>query len=80
MRSVSYTHLIRTVLTIHNLRHQGIFPLYILGDILGIAEGGRIANNLEFDGAVNYLKGGLVYSDSITCLLYTSKPTDIYRQ
>ena len=57
---------IRTVLTIHNLRHQGIFPLYILGDILGIAEGGRIANNLEFDGAVNYLKGGLVYSDSIT--------------
>ncbi len=57
---------IRTVLTIHNLRHQGIFPLYILGDILGIAEGGRIANNLEYDGAVNYLKGGLVYSDIIT--------------
>ncbi|HZJ56780.1 MAG TPA: glycogen synthase GlgA [Clostridia bacterium] len=57
---------VKTVLTIHNLRHQGIFPLSILDDLLGITEGSEAANNLEFNGAANYFKGGLVYADSIT--------------
>ncbi|NLJ40762.1 MAG: glycogen synthase, partial [Clostridiales bacterium] len=57
---------IKTVLTIHNLKHQGVFSPFILGDILGIAPDSPSADNLDFNGAVNYLKGGLVYADSIT--------------
>ena len=57
---------LRTVYTIHNLRYQGVFGKDIMGDILGLDwkhfhEGGG-----EFDGDVNYMKSGIVYSDFIT--------------
>ncbi len=54
-----------TVLTIHNLAFQGMFPaslfprLGLPADIFGI-------NGLEFYGLVNFLKGGLVFADRLT--------------
>ncbi|MCP3139031.1 glycogen synthase GlgA [Pyxidicoccus xibeiensis] len=56
----------KSVFTIHNLAYQGQFPKDTMGDLglpwdLFTAEGG-----LEFYDAVNFLKGGLVFSDALT--------------
>jgi len=57
---------IKTVFTVHNLMYQGIFPGEMLGDLLGLPISAFTADGLEFHGKVNYLKGGLAFSDSIT--------------
>lgn len=58
---------VRTVLTVHNLKFQGQYSDYILGDILGLAGVPAAASQLgSGHGAVNYLKGGLCYADAIT--------------
>lgn len=58
---------IRTMLTIHNLHYQGIFPPYVLGDLLDLPEAEFLtADKVEFYGNVNFLKAGIVYSDMIT--------------
>lgn len=65
-QNIAYTN-IRTVLTIHNLHYQGIFPPYVLGDLLGLAEHDFFTQDkVEFYGNVNFLKAGIVYSDVIT--------------
>lgn len=57
---------IRTVLTIHNLKFQGIFPHVILSDILDLSERYFSPDKMEFFGQVNFLKGGIVFSDILT--------------
>ena len=57
---------LRTVYTIHNLRYQGVFGKDIMGDILGLDWKHFHEGGVEFDGAVNYMKSGIVYSDFIT--------------
>lgn len=61
---------IRSVLTIHNMAYQGLFP----------PESMRIANldwklfnwkQLEFYGNMNFLKGGIVFADAITTVSKT---------
>jgi starch synthase len=54
-----------SVLTIHNLQHQGRFSKDVM-EILGIGWGNFNTYELEdFDG-VNLLKGGIVHADAIT--------------
>ena len=55
---------VRTLLTVHNLGYQGIFPPGTLARA-GIDPGGFYPGGVEFWGQVNYLKAGLVYSDAI---------------
>lgn len=62
----SFYNEIKTLLTIHNLRHQGVFPKEILGDLLAMKENTLGAESLEFYGSVNYFKGGLLSADAIT--------------
>jgi starch synthase len=57
---------VKTVFTIHNLMYQGIFPGDILGDLLGLPASMFTADGLEFYGQVNFLKGGLAFSDALT--------------
>jgi len=57
---------IKTLLTIHNLKHQGVFSKEVFEDLLGMNENTPGARSLEFHGSVNYFKGGLLCADAIT--------------
>ncbi|NNM13814.1 MAG: glycogen synthase GlgA [Gammaproteobacteria bacterium] len=55
----------RSVLTIHNLAFQGVFPKETLVD-LGLPKEYFHKDGLEYWGKVSYLKAGIVYSDHVT--------------
>ncbi|HUJ32496.1 MAG TPA: glycogen synthase GlgA [Candidatus Acidoferrum sp.] len=53
------------VFTIHNLAYQGLFPYAELPEI-GLPDTLFTMDRLEFYGKVNFLKGGLIFSDYLT--------------
>jgi starch synthase len=55
----------KTLLTIHNLGYQGLFPPEVLPEI---ALDPRLLNpdELEFFGRVNFLKAGIAWSDAVS--------------
>jgi len=55
---------LKTVFTIHNIEYQGKFDKSILHDLLGISEADK--GVLEYDGAINYMKGAVVTCDKLT--------------
>jgi starch synthase len=55
----------RSVLTIHNLAYQGVFPTWAL-DACGLPRSLFTISLLEFYGQVSFLKGGLVSADAVT--------------
>lgn len=57
---------IKTVMTIHNIRFQGIWDVKAVEDMTGLDDYYFTNDKLEAYGEANYLKGGLVYSDLIT--------------
>ncbi len=56
---------LKTILTIHNLGYQGVFPKDILPEI-GLDPGLATPDELGFFGQVSLLKGGILASDAIT--------------
>lgn len=62
---------IRTLFTIHNLKYQGIFPKDIMVNLLNLGWEHFTPNGIEFYDKVNFMKGGLVFSD----LINTVSPT-----
>jgi len=56
---------IKTVLTIHNLAFQGVFPKTTLSKI-GLRDDYFHRDKLEYWDKISYLKGGIVYCDHIT--------------
>ncbi len=54
----------KTLLTIHNLAYQGLFEREVLREI-NLPESLFHMEALEFYGRVNFLKGGIVFSDKI---------------
>ena len=58
----------RTVLTIHNIGHQGIFPPAILESLnLGAAET-LLPRQDATDPSINFLKAGVLYADLLTAV------------
>ena len=56
---------IPVIFTVHNIGYHGVFPPDSLVRV-GIPQGLFHPGGLEFYGKVNFLKGGLVYSDYLT--------------
>ena len=56
---------VRTLLTIHNLRYQGIFDRGFMDELLSLGAPCFDPRLLEYNGCVNFLKGGIVYADRI---------------
>lgn len=57
---------IKSVMTIHNLKFQGVWDVKTMRRLTGLAENLFTPDKLEFRRDANMLKGGLVYADYIT--------------
>jgi starch synthase len=54
-----------TVITVHNLAYQGLFPPALLS-ALGLPPAAFSVEGVEFYGSIGFLKAGLVFADRIT--------------
>lgn len=62
---------IKTVMTIHNLKFQGVWDKKTVQDITGLSSYYFAPDKLEAYGDANYLKGGIVYADYVTTVSRT---------
>ena len=57
---------IKTVLTIHNIQYQGVFPDNVTEYVLGLPREYFTGGYLDFGGCVNFLKAGILSADWVT--------------
>ncbi len=62
---------IKTIMTIHNLKFQGVWDVKTMKDIIGLPDYYFTPDKLEFNRDANMLKGGLVYANAITTVSKT---------
>lgn len=62
---------IHSIMTIHNLKFQGIWDTKHVKDITGLSSYYFAPDKLEAYGDANYLKGGIVYADMVTTVSKT---------
>ena len=68
---VKYYEGIKTVMTIHNLKFQGVWSIQGMKDITGLPDYYFTNDKLEAYGDANMLKGGIVYADKVTTVSST---------
>ena len=66
-----FFHGIKSVMTIHNLKFQGIWGMDTIRRVSGLSDYYFTTDKLEFRGDANMLKGGLVFADAITTVSST---------
>ena len=57
---------IKSIITIHNLKFQGVWDMKTVMDITGLPAYYFTPDKLEAYGDANFLKGGIVYADAVT--------------
>ena len=62
---------IRSVMTIHNLKFQGIWDVPSVKSVTGLPDYYFTPDKLEYKGDANLLKGGLVFADALTTVSET---------
>jgi starch synthase len=62
---------IKSVMTIHNLKFQGVWDIQTIKNITGLSDYYFTPDKLESNRDANYLKGGIVYADAITTVSKT---------
>lgn len=67
----SYYARMKTIMTIHNLRFQGICDIDRMRDITGLPNSAFNYDKLEYYGNANMLKGGIAYADLVTTVSAT---------
>lgn len=67
----SYYADMKAIITIHNLRFQGVYNIPKMMEITGLPDWLFTNDKLEAYGDGNYLKGGIVYSDVVTTVSET---------
>ena len=60
---------IKTVLTIHNIQYQGKYGMEMVQDVLGLPQSATPI--VEYDGDVNYMKGGIDQCNMVTTVSKT---------
>lgn len=56
----------KSIMTIHNLKFQGIYDMKTIKDVTGLPDSYFTPDKLEAYKDANFLKGGVVYADKIT--------------
>lgn len=62
---------IKTVMTIHNLKFQGVWGVDEFKRLSGLSDYYFSSDKLECNGNGNMLKGGIVYADAVTTVSHT---------
>ncbi len=65
-KAIPYFSEMKTVFTIHNLKHQGNFDKAIFDDLLGLAGRTEAWKALEYYDRLNFMKAGIVMADKVT--------------
>lgn len=67
---IKYFSKIKTLFTVHNLQYQGMFTRETLS-MMELNDGYFVNDKMEFYNMVNYMKGGLLYSDAVNTVSET---------
>ena len=62
---------IKSIMTIHNLKFQGIWDVDYVRELSGLMPYHFTSDKLEAYGDANFLKGGIVYADKVTTVSET---------